>query len=64
MRPLAEFEVHSAGDIVGDSWLALVHKTCGASIGSPDGYDMIDLETAVDLAVGHVCDNPYRENAE
>jgi hypothetical protein len=59
MIPLADFEIHSNSDLVGDlweSWLVIVHKGCGAALGESDGYDMIDLETAVALVTSHTCD--------
>jgi hypothetical protein len=56
MIPLSEFEIHASGDIVGDlaeSWVTIVHKRCGASLGE---WDMIDLEDAVEQAVNHKCE--------
>lgn len=56
MRPLSEFEIHAPGALVGDlweSWVTIVHKTCGASL---DEWDMLDLESAVAEAVNHVCE--------
>ena len=57
MRPLDEFEIHVVCPDdwnPPEAWLVIIHKTCGAKIG--DDLDMVDLETAVDKAVDHVCD--------
>lgn len=56
MRPLSEFEIHAPGDLVGDfweSWVTIVHRTCGASLGE---WDMLDMEAAVNQVVDHACE--------
>lgn len=55
MVPLSEFEIHAPGEIVGrhqESWVTIIHKGCGASLGE---WDMLDIEAAVSLAVDHRC---------
>jgi hypothetical protein len=55
MIPLSEFEIHAPADFVDgnwESWVTIIHKRCGASLGE---WDMLDLESAVDLAVDHKC---------
>jgi hypothetical protein len=56
MIPLSEFEIHAPGDHMGsgwESWVTIIHKACGASLGE---WDMIDLEDAVDKAIDHICE--------
>lgn len=56
MIPLSEFEIHAPPVWDGrteSTYLIIIHKGCGASLGE---CDMLDLETAVDLAVDHKCE--------
>jgi hypothetical protein len=52
MVPLSEFEIHAPIDDGIESWVTIIHKRCGASLGE---WDMVDLEEAVSLAVDHKC---------
>lgn len=56
MIPLSEFEIHAPqiGDgRIDSTYVTIIHRACGASLGE---WDMIDLETAVALAVDHKCE--------